>query len=244
MKQPFLKDDDFFKSTTLNEQGDLIKSKRYQVGEVSQKTGLKKVGPNKWVDPKTGKVVDKKEAEKGQKGTEKPSKYKVGTKKEYKGKTVEKQENGSWKESGSTKNEKLKSPEKKDPEQGDKEHFIRKYKHIGNYLEKNNKTSSDYSLKEMKMIESSEIKKAEEKIRKKIKKMKIPSFMKDTPEYNINIMNEDVISFIESAGSKRVAEDYKETLDSIKDTQGGIEHQNRVKNLKYKYYIASGKEYK
>jgi|GEM_PF-2288014 len=33
------------------------KAKTYNIGEISQQTGLKKVAPNKWVDPKTGKPV-------------------------------------------------------------------------------------------------------------------------------------------------------------------------------------------
>jgi hypothetical protein len=32
-------------------------SKTYEVGQISQTTGLKKVAPGKWIDPKTGKEV-------------------------------------------------------------------------------------------------------------------------------------------------------------------------------------------
>lgn len=42
----------------------LEKSKRiYQIGEISQATGLKKVAPGKWVDPKTGKEVKQDDSE-------------------------------------------------------------------------------------------------------------------------------------------------------------------------------------
>lgn len=49
----------------------LSKGRQYQIGEISQTTGLKKVAPGKWVDPKTGKEVKSNEEEtQGKRGTE------------------------------------------------------------------------------------------------------------------------------------------------------------------------------
>jgi len=45
----------------------ILKAKQYQIGEISQTTGMKKVAPGKWVDPKTGKPA-KGEDEKGNEG--------------------------------------------------------------------------------------------------------------------------------------------------------------------------------
>lgn len=45
----------------------LEKAKQYEIGEISQSTGLKKVGEGKWVDPKTGKRVKNEEKTAGDK---------------------------------------------------------------------------------------------------------------------------------------------------------------------------------
>jgi len=53
MNQPFLNDDDFFKSVKMNESGRLIKAKRMPIGTVSK--GMKKIAEGKWVPVKKEK---------------------------------------------------------------------------------------------------------------------------------------------------------------------------------------------
>jgi len=50
MKQPFLNDDEFLKSTILDENGNLMKSKKMPIGTVSK--GRKKIAEGKWVPVK------------------------------------------------------------------------------------------------------------------------------------------------------------------------------------------------
>jgi len=63
--------------------------KVYQIGEVSAQTGLKKVGPGKWVDPRTGKETepDKGKGAKGAKpeagATQKPASTMTPARKQY-----------------------------------------------------------------------------------------------------------------------------------------------------------------
>jgi len=52
MKQPFLNEDDFFKSTTMDEGGDLRKARKMPVGTISK--GYKKIAEGKWVPVKKG----------------------------------------------------------------------------------------------------------------------------------------------------------------------------------------------
>ena len=56
MEERFKDDTIFFKSTELDEHG-ILKAKKMPIGSISPITGLKKIGPNKWIDPKTGKVA-------------------------------------------------------------------------------------------------------------------------------------------------------------------------------------------
>jgi len=66
MKQPFIEEEDFFKSTTLNEQGDLMKAKKVPVGTISK--GYKKIADGKWVPVKKGKDGTKSDKKGGGQG--------------------------------------------------------------------------------------------------------------------------------------------------------------------------------
>jgi len=111
MKQPFLNDEDFFKSVKMTESGELIKAKKLPVGTVSR--GMKKVAEGKWEpvkkekkkksiekqheketiasDRKEGKLKEKKES----KEKEKKTRFKNGTVATYQGKKYKKN-NGKW----------------------------------------------------------------------------------------------------------------------------------------------------
>jgi len=62
-----------FESINDDKRDEILKSQQYQVGQISQKTGLKKVGPGKWIDPKTGKEVKTDENGHPQGGNAKPA---------------------------------------------------------------------------------------------------------------------------------------------------------------------------
>ena len=103
--------------------------KNYQVGEISQSTGLKKVAPGKWIDPKTGKKANP-DDQKGEKGDKKEETQKDAS--QYSDKELENHaketDTESLRQAAEGSNEKLRVEAKKELARREKEEIAQEGK--------------------------------------------------------------------------------------------------------------------